>query len=112
MLMLKGAHASVTTTGQIELCQKRVDPYVGNLGDWVVAGVHQRQGIGSALARTAIAEARQWGLARLETSTENAAAAAAMRKLAFIEYGRLPILSGRSGTSSGGEHEILFYLDL
>ncbi|MBE1608879.1 GNAT family N-acetyltransferase [Actinopolymorpha pittospori] len=30
---------------------KRVDPRVGRLDDWVVAGDHQRQGVGSALAR-------------------------------------------------------------
>ncbi|GAA4995499.1 GNAT family N-acetyltransferase [Actinopolymorpha pittospori] len=96
MLMLKGAHASVEAGGQIDLCRKRVDPHVGRLDDWVVAGDHQRQGVGSALGRAVIAEAQAWGLVRLETSTENPAAAAAMRKLGFIKYGRLPLLPERS----------------
>ncbi|MGW5366134.1 N-acetyltransferase family protein [Actinopolymorpha pittospori] len=112
MLMLKGAHASVGTDGQIDLCRKRVDPRVGRLDDWVVAGDHQRQGVGSTLAHAVIAEARAWGLARLETSTENPAAAAAMRKLGFIEYGQLPVLAKHSDTSPGGQHEVHFYMDL
>lgn len=105
MLMVKGAHASVAADGRIALCRTWVDPQVGTLGDWVVAGNYQRQGIGSALARAVIAEARQWGLARLETSTQNPAAAAAMRKVGFVEYGRTPELLGRPP-------ETLFYIDL
>lgn len=108
MLMLKGAHASVGADGRIELCRKSVDPRVGNLGDWVVSGEHQRQGVGWALARAVIADARRWGLARLETSTQNPAAAAAMRGLGFVEYGRLPPLS----EDPGGRPELFFYLDL
>lgn len=48
MLMRKGAHASVAADGHIDLCQRRIDPRVGTLADWVVAGEQQRQGVGSA----------------------------------------------------------------
>lgn len=112
VLMLKGAHVSVAADGRIEFCRKRVDPRVGLLGDWVVAGTHQRQGVGSALARAVIAEGAQWGLARIETSTANPAAAAAMRKLGFIEYGRLPPLPELSNASHVGRQEVLLYLNL
>ncbi len=112
MLMLKGAHVSVGASGQLDLCRNGVDPRVGNLSDWVVAGDHQRQGVGSALGRAVIAEARRWGLARLETSSENPTAVAAMRKLGFTEYGRLPHLPERSDTTHGEQHGVVLYLDL
>lgn len=103
------AHASVGASRHIDLYRKHVDPHVGRLDDWVVAGDHQHQGVGSVLGRAVVAEARRWGLARLETSTENPVAVTAMRKLGFVEYGRLPPLHEGSDTS---HHQVLLYMDL
>ena len=112
MLMLKGAHASANSDGSISLCAVRAEPEVGRLDDWVVAGELHRQGIGSALARGVIDEARAWGLKRLESSSENHAAIAAFLKLGFTEYGRLPLLPGHPPQWHGGTDEVMVYLDL
>lgn len=113
MLIPKGAHALLDSEGRLALCAGRQgsELTVGRMDDWVVAARVWRKGIGTALASRVVDEARAWGLRRIETSTSNPAAAAAMRTLGFSEFGALPLL-GDSAEWHGGATEFLFYRDL
>ena len=112
MLWMKGSHAAYLADGSIEMCRLRVTQGVGSLGGWVVSGEHQGHGVGTALARAVIEEARRWGLLRLESSSLNPGAVAALKKVGFVEYGRLPLLANEEPAWHGGTAEVMLLLDL
>jgi ribosomal protein S18 acetylase RimI-like enzyme len=112
MLEPAGAHLVPGQAGLTFCPGPHGHPMVGVLVDLVVASQFWRQGIGTALTEQVVAEARRWGLIRLETSSLNPAAIAMFRSRGFRQHGSLPLLPGAPAQWHGGTAEALFHMDL
>lgn len=111
MLTPFGGHA-VTAPNGLTLCAgpQGARPVTGNLGDWVVAHTHWQRGIGSALARRVIEEARAWQLRRVICETTNPAAVRSLQSVGFTICGELPLFDGPLWHS--GNSVVALFVDL
>jgi N-acetylglutamate synthase-like GNAT family acetyltransferase len=114
MLYPVGAHL-VQEQANLTLCPGRAradPPLAGELTDLVVASRLWRHGIGTRLTDRVVAEARQWGLVRLNASSANPAAIAMFERRGFHQHGSIPPMPGTPAQWHGGTAEVLLHLNL